>query len=120
MRATEVEYLHGVTDGDKYAALVESMTRNGWVGAPIVIVDRSDYCMIPLAITGSHRLAAAESIDYDPPMIDLVDLFAATGLDYDATLAAYLDCGFDLYDAIIRAAAALPVHIIDYYGLDAH
>ena len=113
-----VEALHEVVDGDKYQALVESMKTNGWAGAPIVIVEREDA--IPLAITGSHRLVAAEFVGIDVPTVELRDLFAAEGIDYDAAIGEYLEAGFPLYDAIVRITDELPADLIEYYGLDAH
>jgi hypothetical protein len=113
-----VEPLHGVEDQAKYEALVASMTARGWVGPPVVVVEREEA--IPLAITGSHRLAAAEFVDIEAPTVEFRALFEAAGIDYDTTIGEYLEGGFDLYDAIVRVADKLPADITDHYGLDAH
>lgn len=115
---TRVETLHGVEDDAKYKQLVESMATEGWIGAPVVIVEREDA--MPLAITGSHRLAAAEVVGIDAPAINFRDVFAEAGIDYDTAIGQYLDEGFELYDAIVRVTNELPATTIDYYGLDAH
>lgn len=52
--------LHEVRDESKLAALVDAMETSGWVGRPLLVVDEGggDY----VALTGSHRLAAAQAV----------------------------------------------------------
>ena len=49
--------LHEVRDEAKLLMLVEAMQAGGWTGRPLLVVDEGggDY----VALTGSHRLAAA-------------------------------------------------------------
>lgn len=109
---------HGVRDTEKLAGLVDSMAAHGWVGGPVVIDGEVD------ALTGSHRIAAAAIVndrwesgeDVCPvavATIDIRDLFADAGLDYDAL---YEDEDGDL-PAIVRQ---LPETIREEYGIDLH
>lgn len=52
--------LHEVRDEAKFAALVDAMETSGWVCRPLLVVDEGggDY----VALTGSHRLAAAQTV----------------------------------------------------------
>lgn len=110
-----IEPLHGVTDDGKYDQLIASMTANGWTGAPIVVISREDA--IPLAVTGSHRLAAAGSLDLEVPVVELRDVFTSVGKDELGDLFAE---GHSNYDALVRAVQELPIEVVDYYGLDVH
>jgi hypothetical protein len=47
-----------VTDNKKYKKLKESMNENGWQGRPIIVIDEGGSYY---GLTGSHRLAAAQS-----------------------------------------------------------
>jgi hypothetical protein len=49
--------LHEVRDSEKLATIAASMEQNGWQGHPVLVVDCGEYFQ---AITGSHRIAAAE------------------------------------------------------------
>lgn len=55
-----VRPLHEVRDEEKFAALMEAMQVGGWTGRPLLVVDEGggDY----VALTGSHRLAAAQAV----------------------------------------------------------
>lgn len=99
-----------VDDAAKLAALVASMEADGWVGTPVV-VDGDQ------AVTGSHRIVAARRADIEVPTIDIRDLFADAGLDYDNVVEEY---GGDRYEIVVRADQFLPASIVDQYGLDAH
>jgi hypothetical protein len=52
--------VHEVRDEAKYEAIKASMQAHGWQGRPILVVDCGEYYQ---ALTGSHRLAAAASLD---------------------------------------------------------
>lgn len=117
-----VEPPHEVMDEDYAAQLAASMGRDGWQGAPIVIVERDGGD--PLAVTGSHRIAAARVAGILVPVVYLADITAAHGIDL-----ADLVAGADAYDmdedlaicqAAYTAANLLPADVADHYGLDLH
>lgn len=56
--------LHEVRDTEKVDALAEAMSKSGWVGRPVVVVGEQ-------AITGTHRLAAAEKAGIDPETYEI-------------------------------------------------
>ena len=64
--------LHEVKDTDKLNSLVTSMA-NGWTGRDILAVDCGDYLQ---ALTGSHRIAAANEVGIEIPVmvIDINEL----------------------------------------------
>lgn len=103
---------HGIESQEKFDELCKSIDENGWQGAPLV------KCGDEHLITGSHRYPAAKSLgwmDAEIPMIDLVDIFAEAGLDFEELHGAYgsptideIFCGF-LYE--------LPNSIRDKYGI---
>ncbi|MBR2743409.1 MAG: ParB N-terminal domain-containing protein [Clostridia bacterium] len=64
-----VQTVNGVTDRKKYDALVSSFTRNGWDGRPLVVVENGNEGYI--ALTGSHRIAAAREARINVPAIVL-------------------------------------------------
>lgn len=76
--------IHDVNDDAKVAELVASMRANGWAGMPIVVWDDK-------ALTGVHRLAACEITGIQPETIDLADVFAEAGENFDDAVADYLD-----------------------------
>jgi hypothetical protein len=61
--------LHDVDQGDQVAHLVDSMTANGWVGRPLLIIDTGERYQ---AITGSHRIQAARIAGVDPD-VEIID-----------------------------------------------
>lgn len=48
--------LHEIRDTEKLQAIVSSMSVNGWVGRPVLVLDCGDHYE---AFTGSHRIHAA-------------------------------------------------------------
>ena len=122
---TRIQPWHEVYDQDKFETLVESMRANGWVGAPVVVIAGADHgwgAGDPIAITGSHRIAAAIEADIDVPTISLDDLLAEHG-----TSLAELDEEHGTApdderheEAVTRLAYHLPADVVDHYGLDAH
>ena len=111
-----------VTDEDKYDTLVASMQVDGWIGAPVIIINDPDGD--PTAITGSHRIHAAREAGIDIPAIDLADLLAEHGANLDILIGEYEDAGLHRDDAIYEVATRiddhLPTDIAEYYGIDAH
>lgn len=104
---------HEVRDSQKLAELTASMQANGWIGAPIIAIlgGQDDR-----AITGSHRIAAADAADIDVPVIDLCDLLAEHGHSLDEIIAEW----GDEYDALVRLDEYLPADVVDTYGIDIH
>lgn len=121
----QIQPWHDVRDDDKVAQLAASMREHGWQGAPVVVIPGTDYGWgegDPIAITGSHRIAAAIEAEIDVPAIDLNDLLAA----HDLTLAELDDehgtqPDDELHqEAVERLDYHLPRDVVEYYGLDAH
>jgi hypothetical protein len=80
--------LHEVREPEKVERLKERMLAHGWQGVPLVAWHKHDSPLMgSQLLTGTHRLAAAHAIgiaDEVIPVIDLPELFAKAGLDYDA------------------------------------
>ena len=101
---------HAVTASDKAEALAEDMKARGWQGAPLVVL--RDYGQ---ALTGVHRLAAAEQAGLDTvPGVDAEELLAACGIDLWERRE---DFG-DLDDALEALLAEVPAEIQAAYGID--
>jgi hypothetical protein len=125
--ATRIQPPHEVCDEEKLASLVGSMRTHGWQGAPLVVIPGIDYGWgpgDPRAICGSHRIVAAEMTDVEVPTIDLPDLLAEHGADWDALVTEMEQAGFSReaaeYEVVVRLEEHLPAAVIEYYGLDAH
>lgn len=104
-----METLHTVDNREKVEQIKANLERDGWVGAPLV-VDGDQL------LTGTHRYTAAKEldwVDYDIPMIEISDLFAEHGLDWNAIMD---DEDYDL----VSALAYLPEDIRNEYGIDIH
>lgn len=112
-----IQPLHEVTDEAKLAELAQSMRRDGWTGAPIVVATRE---WGPDACTGSHRIVAAREAGIDVPAVELADLFAREGHNLNVELADYEAAGLSLYDLLVRIADYLPADVIAEHGIDAH
>lgn len=101
-----------ITDRSKYDYLVDSFRKDGYRGRPIVAVgDEGDA----VALTGSHRLAAAKEADIDVPVVfipydssnEYIMALVDAARDEDRTLAAReaYEAGAiskDVYDLIAR------------------
>lgn len=80
------------TDATRVEEIAESIKKNGWVGAPILVSES-----LGQLITGSHRLAAIQSVienDWDFDADDLGDIAE----DIDGIINAYCeenDCTID-------------------------
>ena len=108
--------LHQVDDEAKVDALAKAMERDGWQGAPLVTWGEDDL------LTGVHRYAAAQRVGIEVPMIDLEDIFAEAGLDFDALHAEWdapALCSRDWSD-VVGLLGELPIASRERYGIDAH
>ena len=95
MRLTK---LHEIIDRDKVDQISNNMARDGWAGHPILVMDMGNEM---LALTGVHRIAAAEEAGIEPYVhyiegeinSDVPELWEALGdaIDDDARLAALRD-----------------------------
>ena len=105
---------HEVRDPKKHRALTEGMLANGWQGRPVVALDTGNGV---IALTGSHRLAAAADAGVECVPVYLLDTeimevaFAATETDLDdlsrtdqADMAEFLrEAGEDNGHALMEA-----------------
>jgi len=55
--------LHEITDQNKVDQISESMSNDGWTGYPILVIDMGNEMQ---ALTGVHRIAAAEQASIEP------------------------------------------------------
>jgi hypothetical protein len=92
---------HDVRDRAKLASLVRSMSVRGWVGRPIVALRYFDEW---IALTGSHRIAAAIAVGLDSiPVFEVVDINDHRG-GLDGTGGVCRRCGDDcLVTALLGA-----------------
>ncbi len=110
--------LHDDVDDAKVAELTAGMHMHGWQGAPLV------YAIAAYgnrALTGSHRRAAAQAAGIDIPVVDIEELMAAHGRDWQALVTEH--CSASTWDPVYNAACDLrehlPADVADHYGLDA-
>lgn len=107
---------HEARDQGKLTALVAAMQADGWIGAPIVAAGDQ-------ALTGSHRIAAAEAAKLDEiPTVDVADLLAEQGQSWCDLVEEMAECGASTpwYEVACRLGDHLPADIIAHYGLDMH
>lgn len=103
---------HDVDDPDKVEKLAADMKAHGWQGAPLVV--HRDYAQ---AVTGVHRLAAAEQAGIAVPGVDIEELLDVYGIDLWARCE---DLDGELWEALRVAVGDLPAEVRDTYGLDLH
>ncbi len=108
------EPLHEAEERSKVKALAADMLERGWQGPPVVVDG-------DLAVTGSHRLAARarawnEGVDVALPVVELSEVCAEFGADWDAHRGDELDW----YEAVRTIDVKLPREVVAYLGLDAH
>jgi uncharacterized ParB-like nuclease family protein len=73
---------HEVRDEDKLSALIESMGRDGWIGRPILVFEDPDSTNGYIhALTGTHRLNAAQALGFEVPVISIERECRNQGLD---------------------------------------
>ena len=107
-----IQPLHDAYEADKLDRLADDMRQRGWVGRPILAIDCDDYLQ---AITGSHRIRAAELAGIDVEICEISQP-AFDGEDYETG---------DLYDTLIngsdddRLAAVSTLHNIELASDDA-
>jgi hypothetical protein len=63
-----IEPPHEVRDTKKFYDLVDDMKRKGWLGRPILAVEKGGAIY---ALTGSHRIAAAQEVGIDPEVYSI-------------------------------------------------
>ena len=66
IKATDVSPLHEVEHMALYSELVSSLYHDGWVGRPILATEIDGET---IALTGSHRIAAARHNDMGVPVV---------------------------------------------------
>ena len=114
--STYIEPLHEVRDADKLAELVASMEADGWTGTPVVVAGLGGG--VVRALTGSHRLQAAQDAGIDEvPVVSIEDLCAESGIDWDELLDEF---GSDLFETGRYVCGELPRSVTEAYGLDLH
>ncbi len=112
---TTLTTMHEVRDEAKVSTLMTSIERDGWVGAALVVWDDS------YLITGTHRYAAAcrLGIENEIPTIEIADVFAEAGLDFEALHFEHGSPAFGDTD-LVELMGALPTDIREQYGIDLH
>jgi hypothetical protein len=108
-RSGGIDPVHAADDAGKLAALVESMSADGWNGPPLVVDGEQ-------ALTGAHRYEAARVTYTDIPRIQVTELCEIYGADWEGLRA---DHG-DWYEAARRLDEVLPAAVVEYLGLDLH
>jgi hypothetical protein len=68
VEASTIIPMHEVRDQKKYDKIKESMSKNGWEGRPILVIDQGETSQ---AMTGSHRVAAAQDLGIDIPVVKI-------------------------------------------------
>lgn len=84
---------HRPTDSGKLAALTASMEEHGWQGRPVLAYE---YAGTVVAITGSHRIAAARAAGLEEIPVQMLDQ-GVLGDSWDWDAQVHVD-GVRLYD----------------------
>lgn len=84
IKASEISPLHEVEDQEHLSALIASLYRKGWIGRPILATALDGEI---IALTGSHRIAAARHNDMEVP----VYLVTLTAKQVDRCLNGFQD-----------------------------
>jgi uncharacterized ParB-like nuclease family protein len=116
--ARRIQPWHDVQDETKLAALIEAMTVAGWTGHAVVVIEQEEGD--PVAITGSHRIAAARETGTEVQTVNVEDLLRAEGTSLAALDEMYGNFNDDHYEAVIRLGDHLPADVVAFFGLDAH
>lgn len=107
--------IHEVRDTTLLAELIASMTKNGWVGVPLVVGGDQ-------LVTGAHRWAAWRAIgrkDHEIPVIELHDLFALAGVDMLDAHERH-GCPTIVEPEYVSFLAELGRGLLEEYGIDLH
>jgi hypothetical protein len=126
--ATEPARPNRVSNWTVFKRLTQALSTTGWDGPPVVVMFRDDYAppAPPLALTGSHRLAAAEEVGIEVPCVGLAALLDKRGLDLDDLLDEWIPEGASYSDrAQLQAVAQvlyrlwdrMPAWMIASYGV---
>ena len=92
---------HAYPEDSALAPIIASMQERGYVGAPVLTMDG-------MAITGSHRIAAARELGINVTTLDLSDLTDETSLDIAVRVSESL--GYDL-DTLDLGRVAFALHL---------
>lgn len=111
-RTGGLDPLNAAHDTTRLDTLTASLAERGWVGPPVVAVGEQ-------ALTGSHRLWAADRLWYEDieirvPRVQVADLCELYGVDWYAVR----DENADDIDAAVAVAEMLPAGVRDYLGMD--
>lgn len=80
---------HEARDAEKLAALAEDMATRGWIGRAILAIDTGDGYV---ALTGSHRIAAAKVAGLEEIPVYAIDISAHVLNDDGACEVCGADC----------------------------
>lgn len=103
LAADNIEAVHGVQDATKFEALIASMRINGWQGRPLLVVAEGRGFV---ALTGSHRLAAAVELDLDVPCL-VINTDDYEGDEWEWS------CIMDAHDDVDRLVALAAAGMVD-------
>lgn len=98
---------HWPDDPDRLAAITQSMTDCGWIGAPVVADGEN-------ALTGTHRIQAAHDTDTPLRVVQIADLCTVYGVDWNDIYRAY---DYD-WERLAELDRLLPRDVVAYLGLD--
>ena len=104
-----IQPLHNAYEADKLDRLADDMRQRGWVGRPILAIDCGDYLK---AITGSHRIAAAELAGIEVEICEIRQL-AFDGEDYETSSLYDILINGDDDDRLVAMVALHNVGMVD-------
>lgn len=92
--------LHEVRDEAKLEALIASMIVNGWQGRPVLAIDCGDYLQ---ALTGSHRIAAAEAAEIEVETLTISQPTLSDDAELSELFSSLIDGGDEERIEALRA-----------------
>lgn len=104
-----IQPLHDAYNADRLNKLDDDMRKRGWVGRPILAIDCGDYLR---AITGSHRIRAAELAGID---VQICEISQPTfdGEDYETSSLYDILINGDDDDRLVAMVALHNVGLVD-------
>ncbi|MDD4181321.1 MAG: ParB N-terminal domain-containing protein [Victivallaceae bacterium] len=104
-----IQPLHDAYETGKLNQLADDMRQRGWVGRPILAIDCGDYLQ---AITGSHRIAAAELARIE---VEVCEMSQPTfdGEDYETSSLYDILINGDDDDRLVAMVALHNVGMVD-------
>ena len=104
-----IQPIHDAYEADKLNKLADDMRKRGWVGRQILAIDCGDYLQ---AITGSHRIRAAELARID---VDICEISqpAFDGEDYETSSLYDILINGDDDDRLVAMVALHNVGMVD-------